>query len=442
MSSSNINNNIAHQKDLQSYGELEKYMYSGRDSVSFFNREIKKCMPFVHSPQEITKSNGTAAFGYSWSLQIDKNFDYLENLWLTFKIPEVRLKENNSQGEHGTIRWTENLLHNIIEDCSLVFNDTIVSKLDNFALDFLAEFLNEESKHPAYLKAIGNIPELTEPGKVLPERTLTIPLPLFFCKDSGNAIPLFALPHTDIKVNFKFQDWKNLLIFENSSGLKANPLVPVEGKDIESIHIDSNSAKLYGTFVTVSNEERQKLEVKNKLMIVEQIQTSPRQRVDKKNAKIDLLFKQSIKSLYFAVRNGTYKNVWSNYNHSQDHFVGGIFQKNSPDNEILTSASIKYGEEYRVAEIPISFFQYINPWYHSTRIPTKGGLCSYSFALDQNNPDPTGGTALSRIDSPTLNVTLNDKVINNSSEIFELIVIAVTNNIMKISEGKVSFPVI
>ncbi|QIH04911.1 major capsid protein [Dasineura jujubifolia toursvirus 2a] len=428
--------------DLQSYGELENnYMYGGEDAFSFFNRGIKRCMPFSQVPIEIEKCNGTPNFGYTWSLVINNNDgDYLSNAWLVLELPEIILKENNIFGENGYLRWTENFMHNVIEEITLTFNETVVSKLDNFALDFLSEFNTSNDKYERYSRSIGNIPELVLPSKKLPSKKLFLPLPLFFCKDTGNAIPLTALPHTEIRINIRFRPWDNLLILENCTSIQPLPTIPVVGRDIEDVP-KFKSAKQFCTFITVSDEERMKLGVKTRFMIIDQIQTSPRQMVSKDdNTRIDLLFKQSVKTLFFAIRNTTYKNIWSNYNYDHDRFTGGIFIKNT-GKEIVKTASINYNDKSRVVKMPSDYFHFINPWYHCQRTPLKDGIYTYNFSLDLNKVDPCGGVALSKVHNPTLNIELTEES-KKTEDNYELVVVAVSNNVLKISEGVVSFPVV
>nr|UOX61042.1 MAG: major capsid protein [Diabrotica toursvirus 3a] len=433
-------NNIK-QTDLQSFGELEKFMYGGHDAFSYFRREIKKCLPFVQHTHEITKHNGTSNFGFQWSLVIDKaQGDYLENIWVLCELPEVKLLSGNIYGENGVLRWTKNLFHNLIEECTLTFNDMVVSKLDNYSLDFISEFLYGSKNSDNYKSAIGNRKCLSSPNSELPRAKLFLPLPLFFCKDSGNAIPLISLPHTEIKINFKFRPWEQLLILENKSSVGTTwPIHPEIGRDIGVEPLCS--LKTYGTFVTVTDEERSKTTISNLSYLIEQIQTSPRQMIGNTDttATIDLLFKQSVKTLYFAVRNSTFKNVWSNYCMDSPEFIGGILKETS-GKEIIDTASILYNNKERVCNLPAEFFSYINPWYNSTNCPVLKGLYCYNFTIDANSSDPSGGVSLSRIDNPSLKITLN--VESGSKNLYEFVVVAMSNNILQISEGVGKFPCI
>lgn len=428
--------------DFQSYGELEKYIYGGSNALSYFSNETSKVLPVSQKTDEITKHIGTPNFGYSCSYVIDKTAgDFLTNLWLSVDMPEIQLKDTNKFGVNGYIRWTENVLHNLISEVILSCNESVIAKLDNFALDFLSEFNIPDNKYSQYMRNIGNVPELASPNKTLNQKKLFLPLQMFFFKETFNALPLCALPHSEIKLTIKFRHWENLLIFENNTFVDPAPIVPLKDRDINVIPSLKN-VKLFGTFVSISEEERTKIVNKSHTFIIEQIQTSPRQMVENndKDTKIDLLFKQSVKTLYFAIRNSTFKNVWSNYNYNHDKYIGGIFCKNN-NHPIVETASIKYNDIDRVPEMPAEFYSFVNSWYHCERTPTKSGIYMYSFALDQKTSEPSGGVSLNKIDNPSLNVKLTEES-RLLDENYELIVIALTNNVIKISEGTVQFPVV
>ena len=47
--------------------------------------------------------------------------------------------------------------------------------------------------------------------------TLYLPLPFFFSRDSGLALPTASLPYNEMRVNFKFRDWNQLTIWITST---------------------------------------------------------------------------------------------------------------------------------------------------------------------------------------------------------------------------------
>lgn len=429
-------------QDLKSHGELEKYMYGSDDAITYFQRNFTKCTAFNQETKIMDKSNGTPNFGYNFTVVVNKSGDFLNLCWLLLELPEISLKDDVP--EEMRIRWTENLMHNLIEECNMTFNDTVIAKFDNYILDFNAEFNIDESKYNGYMNIIGNTPDFLKPTRKLKSKILSLPLPFFFSKDSGTAIPLTALPHTEIKINFKFRSWEHLLIMENSKNLETNISVPVVGKDIAEVP-KILDAKIFCTYTIVSAEERAKIGSRPKLMVIEQFNMAPRQMVTTKSTRMDLLFNQSVKNLYFSVKNNTYKNVWSNYTYGNAIYKSEVFIPQTNELHPVESVSLNYNNKCKFEKFPAVYFNSIVPWYNCKRIPKKPGMFVYSYALNHDSIDPVGSTALCRVDNPYLTLNLTNEtldVLESGKETFELIVAAVTYNIIRISEGVITFPAI
>ena len=109
--------------DLATYDELEKYMYGGADATAYFVRETRKSTWFTQVPVCLSKSSGEAQFGQEWSAQITRSGDYLLNLWLQVEFPFL---VNANSSANNDIRWVQNLMHNLVEECSISFNDLVM----------------------------------------------------------------------------------------------------------------------------------------------------------------------------------------------------------------------------------------------------------------------------------------------------------------------------
>ena len=205
--------------DLATYDEQEKYMYGGRHATAYFVRETRKSTWFTQVPVVLSKCSGSPAFGQEWSVQISRAGDYLLQTWLRVELPEVcitssTLKGNNDQIACVGIRWTRNLGHALIRECCLTFNDLVAARFDNYHLDFWSAFTTPASKQNGYDNMIGNIGQLAGLGDVhvLPASVLNIPLPFFYTRDSGVALPTAALPYNDMRIQFQFRNLGELLI--------------------------------------------------------------------------------------------------------------------------------------------------------------------------------------------------------------------------------------
>ena len=206
--------------DLATYDELEKYMYGGADATAYFVRETRKSTWFTQVPVVLSRASGTPEFGQEWSVTISRAGDYLLNTWLRLTVPKITNTSHdvivdNKCVKHTVLAWSPNLMHNLVKECCITFNDLVAARFDSYHLDFWSAFTTPEGKRQGYANMIGNIPELVgQPvgsGESLPENVLNLPLPLFYSRDSGVALPTAALPYNDMRINFSFRHWSELL---------------------------------------------------------------------------------------------------------------------------------------------------------------------------------------------------------------------------------------
>ena len=178
--------------DLATFDELEKYCYGGPDATAYFVRETRKATWFTQVPVVLSRATGNAAFGQEWSVNISRAGDYLLATWLRVTFPAITTN-TVSYGSGTTeynIRWTRNLMHNLVEECCLTFNDLVAARFDSYHLDFWAAFTTPAGKRNGYLNMIGDIPDLNgqhlyggpslAATATIPSATLNLPLPFFF----------------------------------------------------------------------------------------------------------------------------------------------------------------------------------------------------------------------------------------------------------------------
>lgn len=151
--------------DLATYDEQEKYMYGGDNATAYFVRETRKATWFTQVPVNLSRASGQPDFNQEWSVSISRAGDYLLQTWLRVVIPSVQLSTSNVHGTAGRLRWTRNLMHNLIRDCVISFNDLVAARFDNYHLDFWAAFTVPAGKLNGYNNMIGNIDELTQPHR-------------------------------------------------------------------------------------------------------------------------------------------------------------------------------------------------------------------------------------------------------------------------------------
>jgi Major capsid protein N-terminus/Large eukaryotic DNA virus major capsid protein len=298
--------------DLATFDEIEKYMYGGKNAVTYFVRETRKSTWFTQVPTVLSRGSGTAQFNQEWSANITRAGDYLLQVWLRVDLPSVTLAAGNQFGANGRLRWTRNLMHNLIREAQVTFNDLSAARLDNYHLDFWAAFTVPANKQIGYDNMIGNIADLTQPSAPTVAKrgfTLNLPLPFFFTRDTGVSLPTAALPYNEMRINVWFRDWNQLLIIDDIAAAPGtNPSSPALVTDLVGGAPLLGNVYIWANYAIVSNDERKRMGCAPRDILIEQVQTAPIQTyTPATNAQpsFDIRFAHAIKVLFFAVRNTT-----------------------------------------------------------------------------------------------------------------------------------------
>ena len=503
--------------DLATFDELEKYMYGGPDATAYFVRETRKATWFTQVPVVLSRASGTPAFDTEWSVSISRAGDYLLATWLRLTTPKITLNYNaefaNNQtnpqtgtGQIQAVRWTRNFMHNIIREACITFNDLVAARFDSYHLDFWSAFTVPASKRNAYNNMIGNFPEMTDPqiqklgqtttGAILKPQTLNLPLPFFYARDSGVALPTAALPYNDMRLNFSFRKLDELLIVDNFT-YTANYGDFVYQSSVpgtESLLATGNNntltnVQVWANYAIVSNDERKRMACAPRDILIEQVQSAPRSSfIPGSMCRFDIRFSHAIKVLFFSARNVSVPSSWSNYTAGQPLIdcslpATTLFATGQPlctidysslsmVDPILTTSLI-YENTNRLSGMGSDYFSLVNPWYSAPAIPLETGYHLYSYSLDFISLDPMGSTNYGKLTNVSIvpepsqeakdyglitQIALpvnppqppepgNTTYINYSKGLLGpqswlFIVTAVNNNIVRISGGALGFPVL
>jgi hypothetical protein len=472
--------------DLATFDELEKYMYGGPKAITYMVRETKKSTWFTQVPTVLSRSNGTPDFGQEWGSYITRAGDYLLSTWIRLDLSSVTFLTGG--GATG-LRWTRNFMHNLIREVQITFNDLQAYRLDSFFLDFWAAFTTPAGKQVGYNTMIGNTSRLTypvAPGESLPAVTLNLPLPLFFTRDSGVALPTAALPYNEMRIQVWFRDWTELLVVDYANAtypFSTAPSAPASLANVVSAPSLSN-VYIWANYAIVSNDERKRMGCAPRDILIEQVQTAAPQTfapATNVNPSYDIRFSHAIKVLFFAIKNVTNRAEHSNYVNTSPlpsvasgvpsiNFIPPFPQAADP----MLNASLVYENTARLTTMGADYYSLVQPWYQpGAVIPTDTGYHMYSYSLDFVGLDPKGSTNYGKLtnvsiiiqgtaDSQLANQTgvgggsqtsnfaiqniptsaYNSAWTNWWSQYYQLIPVGVNNNIIRISGGSLGFPVL
>lgn len=473
--------------DLATYDEPEKYFYGGNDAVTYFVKKLRKATWFSVAPCVLSISGGNPGFGQSWGYKISRAGDYLLRTWLRVQLPSVKLNgsyqsvipgTNNWAWQDCALRWTKNLGHNLIREINISFNDLVAERMDSFYLDFWAAFTVPAGKRNGYNNMIGNVPVLNNPCSVLPANgtgytirnlppaILDVPLPFFYARDTGIALPTAAIPYNDMIHYVTFRDIGELLNLDNinwaSNGLTGNYTVPVQRNMLVDQQLNL-PVDMWAEYAIVSNVERTQMGKAPRDILIEQVQTAPRTQYTPANvAQTDIRFAHSIKALFFSVRNKTVQSEYSNYTSGQlVPYPTGIDFYAGYASDPIRETSLLYENTARLVNMGSDYFSLVVPWYNAVSIPTESGYHLMSYTLDLVNTNPMGSTnygkltnvsfqfrasdnAITSAQGPTTAVPYATSALNGApvAQTFETVVVAVNHNIIRISGGALGFPIL
>lgn len=427
--------------DLATFDELEKYMYGGDDATTYFVRETRKSTWFTMVPVCLSRASGQPAFDTEWSVTISRAGDYLLHTWLRLSTPLVELT-TAAINANIRIRWTRNFMHNLVRECCITFNDLVAARFDNYHLDFWTAFTVPAGKRNGYNNMIGNIDLLTQPQTSLPATTLNLPLPLFFTRDTGVALPTAALPYNDMRINFAFRNWTDLLI-QTVIGAAGTTSTVVNVANLTATNYALSNVQVWANYAIVNNGERQRMGCAPRDILMEQVQTAPRQTFNpttNQTPSYDIRFSHAIKALFFAVRNTTLRSEWSNYTTNQPLLgANNLIDFDGADMlDPILQTSLIYENTNRLAQMGSDYFTLVNPWYHAPVIPLETGYHMYSYSIDFVCLDPMGSTNYGKLTNVSIIPECSTAAFNAAGQgnTYEFICTAVNNNIIRISGGK------
>jgi Large eukaryotic DNA virus major capsid protein/Major capsid protein N-terminus len=315
---------------------------------------------------------------------------------------------------------------------------------------------------------------------------LNVPLPFFFARDSGLALPTAALPYNDMRINFSFRNWGELLVLNNTAVAAPGSF----GTALTASMLNGGAPVLtnvnvWANYAIVSNDERRRMGCSPRDILIEQVQTAPKQNFTPASQptgqSYDIRFSHAIKVLFFAAVNTTNETFGDRSNYTTAS-AGWNSSGASPAlvlpgaSEVafdpIYTVSLIYENTARLSQMGTDYFSLVNPWYSAVSIPINTGYHSYSYSLNFIAADPMGSTNYGKLTNVSIapvpstvaqqcsavngltNAQLNALGVNtvpplasratgaDYTQTFQFVLTAVNNNIIRVSGGALGFPVL
>lgn len=389
-------------------GDIDNKYLIGNPSYTFFRSKQNNHANFaIHSIKRHV--NTEIDFGGNLEFTLDHKFgDLVTDLYLVFDLPRLTPSNNGR-----TLRWTDSIGHAIIQDITLLIDDT---KIITHTGEFLEIYNNLTlclSKEEGYNYLIGR--------NQLDSRVIDkvyVPLKFWFCNNFNQAFPLVAIQNHSLKIRVRLRPFSELWV--------TNTEDPSETTTPNCIPKLPNAYMLTDVAYLDKPERRWFAQTPHSILI-KQVQISPYGiAANIRQQQLEMNFNHPVSELIWVIQrldatdNG--KNDWFNYS-SQTNPTNNVYQ------DALDEAKISFESNDLIEFQDALYFRIVMPLKYHTRIPERN-IYDYCFAIYPESYHATGSANFGVINKKLLHLKFTTGIAASRMNIY-----AINYNILHLKKG-------
>jgi hypothetical protein len=443
---------------LVAYGAQDAYL-SGNPQITFFKGLYKRHTNFAMEAFRVN-FNGQPAWGTKQTAMLGRNADLIYSTYVEVQLPQGAFNNDQNRCGFNLIKYAELDIGGQVVDkmygefmkiwSDLSANYSQVKMLDQMTggansnatvqTNYTQTFITASAPPDPYVAspAGGNLLSTNNPTactNTLQDfpTVLYVPLPLFFTRSPGAALPLIALQYHEVKINVQW----------NTPELVAGDYFALEASGVTG---GPAQAALYCDYIYLDTEERRRMAQQSHEYLIEQGQFNEDKGITGFSSRIDLTFNHPVKELVWVVQPESYTNCSFTTNTvtagdpamkypTDDGTTGMLRPFTYPDFPMLDCMLQINGQE-RFSKRYGSYFNGPQIYQHHTGWnQLQGGVYVYSFALRPEEHQPSGTCNFSRIDTATLSMTLSGTGPHDKMNAWNCRVYAINYNILRVMSG-------
>jgi hypothetical protein len=287
---------------LVAYGAQDAYI-SGNPQITFWKGLFKRHTNFAMEPFRINFS-GQVQWGTKQTALVGRHADLLYSTYVEVTLP---LSTTSAGGSLGPYDWNNDqgyLGYNLIKYVEIDIGGQVVDRMYSEFMVLWSQ-LTMDSTQLAKLKKMLSGPCVQQEATALTYGTkcatdgrqqkmnvLYIPLPFFFTRNPGAALPLIALQYHEVKINVLWNETQFIAGNFVGTGLTRLP--------------QAIQAALYIDYIYLDTEERRRMAQASHEYLIEQTQFNEDKGIIGANNRIDLTFNHPVKELLWVVQPSYY----------------------------------------------------------------------------------------------------------------------------------------
>lgn len=474
---------------LVAHGAQDAYL-TGNPQITFWKGLFKRHTNFAMEPFRINLT-GMPMWGQKQSATLGRHADLAYSTYLSIVLPTIDTTKSGSP----TILWNNEqgrLGYNLLDYVEIEVGGQLIDRLysewlylwDTLSSDYNTSFKLNQLVGAGLSSGYASFPSSTScttgapTGRQSQPNVVYVPLPFFYTKNPGAALPLIALQYHEVKINITWN--KSQFVGTSSaapSGVNAiSTLVAPPAP---------TSVALYVDYIYLDVDERRRMAQESHEYLIEQVQFNEDKGVSASSNRIDLTFNHPVKELVWVVQPERYTNckiaepikslavdatvgvprptagrlspftyTYLNQAASTSGTTGSAHTQPIYEQWLQINGQDRMDRRYGDYFNKVQTFQHhsgttkpvgFDPTAHQGRqgsiaagVPsTQQAIYSYSFALKPEEQQPSGTCNFSRIDTATIVMNMSgdyimDETTDNS---WNVRVYATNYNILRIMSG-------
>ncbi len=340
---------------IMATGAEDVSIMGSEDSRSFFKTRYKRHVPFSVQTLELDVPRLDQVFGESFRITIPRKGDMLSTMWI-----QITMKK-------GGMSYFP--AEEFIESIQLFIGQQLITTCTGEWLRIRSELFHKPEEKLAY-RRLTDFADGESDGTL---KTFWIPITFFL---DVTPLPLISLQMHNVDVLFTFAP--------SVTGIDSTykPVV-----------------KLWADYIFLSNDERMFFTQNKQILLIEQT------RVEEDQVQLKTTSTTTLKTrLYF--RHPVKYLVWTTTPRRDfAKFSTGVRGETTEASNPLSHATITFDTHDRIALMPASYFNLVQPYTHLKASPCAG-VHMFSFAKDpRDRVNPTGSANFSRLSTVVLTQT-------------------------------------
>lgn len=386
---------------LIAYGSQDIFL-TGNPQITFFKTIYRRYTNFAMEAIEQT-FEGIPNFGQKITATLTRNADLISRMYIRAILPAVDANEIVSENftnvdkypDIDKFAWCPEIGHALIKSVIIEIGGQQIDKQFGEWLHIWNELTLPREKINGYNEMIGNISEMIDFTTSKDEFILYIPLQFWFCRHTGNAIPIISLQYHDIRIIVKLRNVEECLLIE-SNGLISR---------FDNVGVSLRGISLFVDYIYIDTDERRRFAQASHEYLIEQLQIDEQTNFIDGQIRPNIFLNHPTKEIIWTLNHSLTNtlNQWFNYTDKIGEYVNGVYIQDCENP--LVNAKLILNNFDRFSIRKGEYFNWVQNWQHHNNIPTEG-INVYSFCLNPEKHQPSGTMNFSRIDNTILEMRL------------------------------------